>query len=142
MIGGELGDMMNVAGLTAYAGPPTGYVLTFSNGLVVYLSGDTGITAEQETVVKDHYKAKLAVMNIGDNYTTGPKEAAWVINKLIKPNAVIASHANQPSTEGGKVIAGTRVDEFSKLSNVPVHIPLSGRTMSFDNKGKCSNGCD
>ena len=46
MIGGELGDMLNAAGLTAYAGPPTGYVLTFSNGLVVYLSGDTGITAE------------------------------------------------------------------------------------------------
>ena len=24
MIGGELGDMLNTAGLTAYAGPPTG----------------------------------------------------------------------------------------------------------------------
>jgi L-ascorbate metabolism protein UlaG (beta-lactamase superfamily) len=59
MIGGELGDLLNAAGLTAYAGPPTGYVLTFSNGLVVYLSGDTGITAEQETVVHDHYQAKL-----------------------------------------------------------------------------------
>ena len=69
MIGGELGDMLNAAGLTAYAGPPTGYVLTFSNGLVAYLSGDTGITAEQETVVNDHYDAKLVVMNIGDTFT-------------------------------------------------------------------------
>lgn len=51
MIGGDLGAMLNTAGLTAYAGPSTGYVLTFSNGLVVYLSGNTGITAEQETVV-------------------------------------------------------------------------------------------
>ena len=55
MIGGELGKMMAQAGLTAYAGPPTGYVLTFSNGLVVYLSGDTGITAEQDSVVRRHY---------------------------------------------------------------------------------------
>jgi L-ascorbate metabolism protein UlaG (beta-lactamase superfamily) len=141
MIGGELGDMLNAAGLTAYAGPPTGYVLTFSNGLVAYMSGDTGITAEQETVVNDHYDAKLVVMNIGDTFTTGPAEAAWVVNELIKPNSVIASHANQPSTQNGKVIAGTRVDSFSKLSKIPVHVPLSGRTMSFDSSGKCSNGC-
>jgi L-ascorbate metabolism protein UlaG (beta-lactamase superfamily) len=141
MIGGELGDMLNAAGLTAYAGPPTGYVLKFSNGLVAYLSGDTGITAEQETVVKDHYKASLVVINIGDTFTTGPEQAAWVVNELIKPKSIIASHANQPSTEGGKVIAGTRVDEFSKLSKAPVHVPLSGRTMSFNNKGKCTTGC-
>lgn len=141
MIGGKLGDMLNAAGLTAYAGPPTGYVLTFSNGLAVYLSGDTGITAEQETVVHDHYKAKLVVMNIGDTYTTGPSEAAWVVNQLIKPESVIASHANQPSTSGGKMIEGTRLDEFKSLSKAKVYVPLSGRTMSFNDKGKCTAGC-
>lgn len=66
MIGGDLGKHLHEAGLTAYAGPPTGYVLTFSNGLVAYLSGDTGVTAEQKIVVGDQYKAKLVVMNIGD----------------------------------------------------------------------------
>ena len=141
MIAGDLGEMLNAAGLTAYAGPPTGYVLTFSNGLVAYLSGDTGITAEQESVVRDHYQAKLVVMNIGDTFTTGPREAAWVINNLVKPTAVIASHANQPSTSKGKVIPGTRIDNFSKLSQVPVHVPLSGRTMLFDGNGKCAKGC-
>lgn len=141
MIGGKLGDMLDAAGLTAYAGPPTGYVLTFSNGLVVYLSGDTGITAEQRSVVRGHYKAKLMVINIGDTFTTGPTEAAWVVNKLVKPISVIVSHANQPSTKGGEVIKGTRVDEFSKLVKIPVHVPLSGRTMVFDSKGKCSDGC-
>jgi L-ascorbate metabolism protein UlaG (beta-lactamase superfamily) len=73
-IGGRLAEMMSAAGIAGYAGPPTGYVLTFSNGLVVYLSGDTGITAEQELVVRGHYKAELVVMNIGDNFTTGPRE--------------------------------------------------------------------
>ncbi|MDH5396235.1 MAG: MBL fold metallo-hydrolase, partial [Gammaproteobacteria bacterium] len=90
LVGGSLGDSLKSAGLTAYVGPPTGYILKFSNGLVVYLSGDTGITAEQDIVVRQHYGAKLVVMNIGDTYTTGPKEAAYVINKLIKPRAVIA----------------------------------------------------
>ena len=140
MVGGELGKMLDAAGLTAYAGPPTGYVLTFSNGLVTYLSGDTGMTAEQKTVVGDHYKAQLAVMNIGDTYTTGPMEAAYVINDLIKPASVIASHANETGTEGGKVV-GKRTLTFMKAAKVPVHIPLSGRTMSFDGAGKCTAGC-
>jgi len=141
MVGGQLGELLNAAGLTAYAGPPTGYVLTFSNGLSVYLSGDTGITAEQDTVVRQHYNARLAVLNIGDTFTTGPNEAAWVINNLVKPASVIASHANQPSTEGGKVRSGTRLEAFSKMSNVPVHVPLSGRTMSFNAAGNCTDGC-
>ena len=141
MIGGELGDMLNAAGLNAYAGPPTGYVLTFSNGLVVYLSGDTGITAEQDTVVRQYYNAKLVVINIGDNFTTGPTEAAWVVNNLIKPASAIPSHANQPSTRGGKVIDGTRTAAFIEAVSVSVHVPLSGRTMSFDSGGKCTAGC-
>jgi len=141
LIGGKLGDMLDTAGLTAYVGPPTGYVLTFSNGLVVYLSGDTGITAEQDSVVRRHYGAKLVVMNIGDTFTTGPKEAAYVVNDLIKPAAVIASHANEAATEDGKVIAGTKTDTFIKASAVPVHLPLSGHTMDFDSEGTCVRGC-
>ncbi len=141
MIGGQLGDMLNTAGLTAYAGPPTGYVLTFSNGLVAYLSGDTGITAEQQTVVRDHYKAKLVVINIGDTFTTGPAEAAWVVNNLIKPESLIPSHANQPSTAEGQIIKGTRLEQFKYFTKAKVHVPLSGRTMSFDGKGKCTGGC-
>ena len=139
MIGGELGEMLDKSGLTAYAGPPTGYVLTFSNGLVVYLSGDTGITAEQDIVVREHYNARLVVINIGDTFTTGPKEAAWVINNLVKPAAVIASHANQPSTDGGKVIAGTRLDQFIKATRARVHVPLSGRSMTFNERGQCTD---
>lgn len=140
-VGGSLGEMMKATGITAYVGPPTGYVLKFSNGLVVYLSGDTGITAEQDVVVRGHYAAKLVVMNIGDTYTTGPTEAAYVINKLIKPTSVIPSHANEVATHSGKVLAGSRTESFIKASRVPVHIPLSGKTMSFDRKGKCTAGC-
>ncbi len=141
MVGGELGKQLNESGLTAYAGPPTGYVLTFSNGLVVYLSGDTGVTAEQKIVVGDQYKAKLVVMNIGDLFTTGPKEAAYVVNELIKPASVIASHANEVGTKDGKVVSGTRTEVFMKAAKMPVHIPLSGRAMAFDGGGKCVSGC-
>jgi len=140
-IGGELGKAMKEAGIAGYVGEATGYVLKFSNGLVVYLSGDTGITGEQDKVVRGHYGAKLAVMNIGDGFTTGPAEAAYVINDLVQPNAVIASHANEVGTKGGKVVPGTKTEAFMKAVKVPVHIPLSGKAMEFDANGKCVAGC-
>ena len=140
-IGGVLGQYLKDAGIGAYVGEATGYVLKFSNGLVAYLSGDTGITGDQDKVVRGHYNAKLAVMNIGDTFTTGPTEAAYVINDLVKPNAVIASHANEVGTVGGKVRAGSRTETFIKASKVPVHVPLSGKTMEFNADGKCVGGC-
>jgi L-ascorbate metabolism protein UlaG (beta-lactamase superfamily) len=140
-IEGELGEHLSTAGLTAYVGPPTGYVLTFSNGLVVYLSGDTGVTAEQDTVVRKQYGAKLVVMNIGDTFTTGPKEAAFVVNELIQPGSVIASHANEAATKDGSVVEGTKTAEFIAAAKMPVHLPLSGRTMEFGADGLCAAGC-
>ena len=123
------------------AGPPTGYVLTFTNGLVVYLSGDTGITAEQDSVVRHHYHAKLAVMKIGDVFTTGPNEAAYVINEMVRPISVIPSHANEVATKNGIVIAGSKTDTFIQAVNVPAHVPLSERTMTFDRYGNFVDGC-
>ena len=99
------------------------------------------ILGEQDTVVRGHYGAKLAVMNIGDTFTTGQTEAAYVVNKLVQPASVIASHANEEATSGGKVRAGTRTETFIKAAAMPVHLPLSGVTMWFDGGGKCVDGC-
>ena len=140
-IGGDLGKAMKDAGIAGDVGLPTGFVLRFSNGLVAYLSGDTGITADQEIVVRNHYQAKLAVMNMGDGFTTGPAEASYVINELVKPASVIASHANEVGTVGGKIRPGSKTEAFVKAVKVPVHVPLSGKTMEFDAGGKCTAGC-
>jgi L-ascorbate metabolism protein UlaG (beta-lactamase superfamily) len=140
-IGGELGKAMKEAGIAGDVGLPTGYILRFSNGLVAYLSGDTGILADQELVVRNYYHAKLAVMNMGDGFSTGPAEAAYVINELVKPASVVPSHANEVGTVGGKVRPGSKTEAFMKAVKVPVHIPLSGQTMEFDAAGKCTAGC-
>src|SRR5690606_29545235 len=116
-------DALAANGLTAYVGEPGGYVLRFSNGLVAYLSGDTGITAEQNVVVRRHYNANLAVLNIGDTFTTGTAEAASVVNELVKPKSVMASHASEAATEGGKLRPGTRTAAFVEATQVPVHVP-------------------
>jgi L-ascorbate metabolism protein UlaG (beta-lactamase superfamily) len=140
-IGGDLGKAMKETGIAGDVGLATGYVLRFSNGLVAYLSGDTGITADQELVVRNHYAAKLAVMNIGDGFTTGPVEASFVINELVKPASVIPSHANEIGTVEGKVRSGSKTEAFIKAVKVPAHVPLSGKTMEFDGGGKCVAGC-
>ena len=140
-IGGELGKALKDAGIGGYVGEATGYVLRFTNGLVVYLSGDTGILSEMQTVVNGYYHAKLAVMNMGGVLGNGPNETAYVVNELVKPVSVIVSHTNEATTQGGKVIAGTSTEALIKLSHVPVHVPLSGKTMEFDGNGKCVSGC-
>jgi L-ascorbate metabolism protein UlaG (beta-lactamase superfamily) len=99
------------------------------------------MTAEQDLIVRGHYKANLAVINIGDVFTTGPSEAAYVINAMVKPASAIASHANEVATKGGKVLPGTRTEAFMKATKVPTHVPLSGKTMEFGGSGKCVSGC-
>jgi len=141
-IGGDMGKAMKDAGIAGYVGEATGYVLRFSNGLVAYFSGDTGVTSDMENVVRRHYNAKLTVLNIGDTFTTGPVEAAYVINELVKPTTVIASHANEVGTKGGKVVPDSKTDKFMKaVKGAQVVIPLSGKTMEFDANGKCVSGC-
>jgi L-ascorbate metabolism protein UlaG (beta-lactamase superfamily) len=140
-IGGDLGKAMKDAGIAGDVGLATGYVLRFSNGLVAYLSGDTGITADHEFVVRDYYHAKLAVMNIGDGFSTGPAEAAYVINDLVKPASVIPSHVNEVGTVQGKARPGSKTEAFLKAVKVPAYVPLSGKTLEFDANGKCTAGC-
>jgi len=123
--------------LDAYVGVANGFVLTFTNGLRVYLSGDTGQTTDMAVVVRDFYHANLVVFNIGDRFTTGPEEAAFAVRKLIQPNAVIPSHANEVATTGGIVNPGTHTARFIELvGDIPVSVPLSGITMEFDGNGQ------
>ena len=127
--------------LTADLGPPSGYVVKFTNGLVLYLSGDTGIHTDMRTVVHDFHKANLAMLNLGPN-AVSPDAAAYIINELVKPVAVIASHPNEAVTEGGKLLPSTRMKAFIDLvKERPVYLALSDRTMEFDGGAKCVAGC-
>ena len=132
----RFGSQLDVNGVAIASVPAV-----HSNGLTVYLSGDTGITAEQDLVVRQYYKTNLTVINIGGTFTTGPTEAAYVMNKLVKPKSIIASHANEQATQDGKPLAGTKTEAFMNAAKARVYLPLSGKTMEFDGKGKCEAGC-
>ncbi len=145
-------------GLGAHVGLANGFVVTFTNGLKVYLSGDTGLTSEMGTVVNGLYGVNLTVLNIGDIFTTGPDEAASAVLNLIRPASVIPSHANEVATAAGQMNPGTRTARFGELlapglrygdirdifsapKKVNLYLPLSGTTMEFDRTGRCVSGC-
>ena len=128
--------------LFAYSGLAIGYVLGFTNGLKVYLSGDTGPTSDMRTIVRGFYQANLAVVNIDGEAQMGPEEAAFAVRELVKPAAVIPSHTHEVSTTSGQVNPGTRQARFIELvDGIPVHVPLSGVTMAFDGRANCVAGC-
>jgi L-ascorbate metabolism protein UlaG (beta-lactamase superfamily) len=142
LLADPLASELMTNGLTFAPGTASGFVVTFTNGLRVYLSGDTGQTSDMVTVVRGYYHANLAVFNIGDIFTTGPEEAAFAINELIRPASVIPSHANEVATSGGIVNPGTKTGRFIQLvDDAAVYPPLSDITMEFDGRGRCVRGC-
>src|SRR5688572_13152419 len=133
-------EMLKADGGVVEYGPATGYVVKFTNGLTVYLTGDTGIHSEMKTVVNEYHKANLAVLNLGNNpgiFYSG----AHAMNELVKPASVILTHPNEPVTEGGKIRPASRTVALMKQLKATSHLAISGRTMEFDGKGKCVVGC-
>jgi L-ascorbate metabolism protein UlaG (beta-lactamase superfamily) len=133
-------ERLKADGAVREYGPATGFVVKFTNGLVAYLSGDTGIHSEMKTVVHDYHKANLAVLNLGVNpgiFHSG----AHAINELIQPASVILTHINEPGTEGGKLRPKSKTAAVIKELKVPAYLAISERTMEFDGVGKCMSGC-
>lgn len=138
-----LGKVLDENGLQGYDGLANGFVLTFTNGLKVYLTGDTGPTSDMAFVVRGIYHPNLTVANMDSLNNMGPEEAAYAMKELVRTAAVIPSHAEQAVTLNGKLIPGTRTAEFIRLlGDIPAYLPLSGRTMEFDSDARCVVGCE
>jgi L-ascorbate metabolism protein UlaG (beta-lactamase superfamily) len=138
----RLGTTLDDNGLQGYDGLASGFVLSFTNGLKVYLTGDTGPTSDMAFIVRGIYHPNLTVVNMDSLNTMGPVEAAYAMRELVHTAAVIPSHAEQVVTVKGKLLPGTRVAEFIRLlGGIPAYLPLSGRTMEFDGDAECVAGC-
>ncbi len=133
-------ELLKADGAQLSYGPPVGFVVKFTNGLVAYLSGDTAMFGDMKTVIGDYYKPALDVINLGPNpglFETG----AYAINDMLKPASVIFTHVNEAATEGGKLKANSQTAALMKQIKAPAYLAISGRTMEFDGKGKCVAGC-
>jgi len=121
-------------------GPTAGFVIRFTTGLTVYLTGDTAPHAAMQTI-RDTHRPGLIVLNLGPT-SLDPVAAAFVVAEHVRPAAVVVSHPNEAVTTEGLIRPGTRMQKFVALvPNRPVHLALSGRTMEFDAGAKCVAGC-
>ena len=136
------GKVLDDNGLQGYDGLANGFVLTFTNGLKAYLTGDTGAMSDMALIVRDIYHPNLTVANMDGNNVMGPEEAAYAMKVLVRTAAVIPSHAEQAVTVNGNLIPGTPWAEFIRLlGDIPAYLPLSGRTMEFSGDAQCIAGC-
>jgi L-ascorbate metabolism protein UlaG (beta-lactamase superfamily) len=141
LLGDATRKNLEVDNVSLALGPPGGYIIRFTNGLTAYLSGDTGMHAEMQTVTRDFYKANLMELFITPSALT-PATAAYVADTLVQPASVIVSHVSEGATSGGKVLPGSRTAALIALvKGRPVYPALSGKTMEFDGAGKCVAGC-
>jgi L-ascorbate metabolism protein UlaG (beta-lactamase superfamily) len=75
---------------THYVGVAAGYVLTITDGPVLYHAGDTAVFTDMN-LIRELYKPELAMLPIGGHFTMGPKEAALAVS-FLKPATVLPLH--------------------------------------------------
>ncbi len=71
-------------------GVATGFVLTVTDGPVLYHAGDTSVFGDMK-LIAELYHPDVAMLPIGGHYTMGPKEAA-LATRLLAPSVVLPLH--------------------------------------------------
>jgi L-ascorbate metabolism protein UlaG (beta-lactamase superfamily) len=89
---------MDGKGKSEVVGTAAGYVIEFENGQKVYVSGDTGLTADMKFVVADYFKPQISILPVIGLFMMEPEQAAYAAN-AIGSKYVIPSHdfPKQPS---------------------------------------------
>jgi len=75
---------------THYVGVAAGYVLTVTDGPVLYHAGDTTVFGDMK-LIRELYQPGVAMLPIGGHYTMGPREAALAV-RFLEPAIVLPLH--------------------------------------------------
>ena len=73
-----------------YVGVATGFVLSITDGPVLYHAGDTTVFGDMK-LIAELYHPEFAMLPIGGHYTMGPKEAA-LATRLLSAKTVLPIH--------------------------------------------------
>ena len=73
-----------------FGGNPGGFLISVTNGPVIYVTGDTDEYSDMARIPNFH-KVDVMLCCIGDHYTMGPTRAADAV-KLVNPKIVIPEH--------------------------------------------------
>jgi L-ascorbate metabolism protein UlaG (beta-lactamase superfamily) len=75
---------------THYVGVAAGYVLSVTDGPVLYHAGDTAVFGDMK-LIRELYRPEVAMLPIGGHFTMGPKEAA-LATQFLAPKVVLPLH--------------------------------------------------
>jgi L-ascorbate metabolism protein UlaG (beta-lactamase superfamily) len=77
-------------GKILYGGEPASFIVRLPGGVTLFHAGDTTVFGDMK-LIAELYKPQIACLPIGDNYTMGPREAAYAI-RLLGVKHVIPMH--------------------------------------------------
>ena len=75
---------------THYVGVAAGFVLTVTDGPVLYHAGDTAVFSDMK-LIRELYRPEVAMLPIGGHFTMGPVEAAMAV-RVLEPKIVLPLH--------------------------------------------------
>ena len=86
-------------GLPLYVGEPAGLVLRFSDGLRLYISGDTCLFGDM-ALIRELEQPDAAILPIGDVYTMNPRAAAHACKLLGVKRVIPGQYGTFPALSG------------------------------------------
>jgi L-ascorbate metabolism protein UlaG (beta-lactamase superfamily) len=106
-------------GKMLYGGEPASFIVRMPGGLTVFHAGDTTVFGDMK-LIAELYKPDIACLPIGDNYTMGPREAAYAIRLLGVKHVIPMHYGTFPVLTGtpeqlcaeSKGIAGLEIHEL------------------------------
>jgi L-ascorbate metabolism protein UlaG (beta-lactamase superfamily) len=86
-------------GKILYGGEPASFIVRMPGGLTLFHAGDTTVFGDMK-LIAELYKPDIACLPIGDNYTMGPREAAYAIRLLGVKHVIPMHYGTFPALTG------------------------------------------
>ena len=86
-------------GKMLYGGEPASFIVRMPGGLTLFHAGDTTVFGDMK-LIAELYKPDIACLPIGDNYTMGPREAAYAIRLLGVKHVIPMHYGTFPALTG------------------------------------------
>ena len=112
-------------GKILYGGEPASFIVRMPGGLTLFHAGDTTVFGDMK-LIAELYKPDIACLPIGDNYTMGPREAAYAIRLLGVKHVIPMHYGTFP------VLTGTPEQlraETKNITGLKIHILKPGESL-------------
>ncbi|WP_026371027.1 metal-dependent hydrolase [Kallotenue papyrolyticum] len=102
-------------GNIVYLGQPVGYVMRFSDGTVVYHSGDTCVFGDMR-IIGELYRPDVVILPIGGWFTMDPQQAAYAARLIGAPRVIPEHFGTFP------ILAGTPDELRRELGDAGIEV--------------------